>query len=57
LPAVSIWDPFPILCASAVCSPYREGKPLYVDDNHLSGRGNDLLYPHFVAHLHKLASR
>jgi peptidoglycan/LPS O-acetylase OafA/YrhL len=57
LPAVSVWDPFPILCASAVCSPYREGKPLYVDDNHLSGRGNDLLYPHFVAHLHKLASR
>jgi hypothetical protein len=57
LPAVTVWDPFPILCAGAVCSPYRGGEPLYFDDNHVSGRGNDLLYPHFAAHLRSVGIR
>jgi len=47
LPQVAIWDPFPVLCPDAVCQVTKEGRPLYFDADHLSGYGNDVLYPNF----------
>ncbi|POR55912.1 peptidoglycan/LPS O-acetylase OafA/YrhL [Paraburkholderia eburnea] len=49
VPAVSVWDPFPILCPAGAnrCSAYRDGKPLFFDGDHLSGFGNRLVAPSF----------
>ena len=44
--ALTIWDPFPILCASDPCRAFDPaGRPLFFDGDHLSGHGNDLVYP------------
>jgi peptidoglycan/LPS O-acetylase OafA/YrhL len=51
---VHIWDPFPILCPGPVCSAFDNGKPVFVDDNHLSGYGNRLLVPSFTNALRKI---
>ncbi len=47
-PELIIWDPFPILCPGSVCSVFRDGKPLFFDQDHLSGYGNQLLLPSFL---------
>ena len=44
-PRLFIWDPFPALCPHATCEAVPGGKPLFFDGDHLSGAGNDLLYP------------
>ena len=44
---VKILDPLPYLCDDQKCDGTRRGVPLYVDDNHLSERGNRLLVPMF----------
>jgi len=45
-PALKIWDPFPILCPANPCHALDQtGRPLFFDGDHLSGHGNDLLYP------------
>lgn len=44
---ISVWDPFPLLCPDQTCTPFRDGKPLFFDADHLSGFGNDLLYGNF----------
>jgi hypothetical protein len=45
LPAVSVWDPFPILCPADPCRALdARGRPQVFDADHLSGHGNDLLY-------------
>ncbi|MEM7197558.1 MAG: acyltransferase family protein [Pseudomonadota bacterium] len=47
-PNVTIWDPLPILCPGKVCKVHDEnGLPLFFDTDHLSGHGNDVLYPEF----------
>ena len=46
-PALVIWDPFPILCPDSVCSAFLDGKPLFIDQDHLSGYGNQLLLESF----------
>jgi hypothetical protein len=54
VPGVSIWDPFPVLCPeAAMCSEYRDGKPLFFDGDHVSGYGNRLLAPSFVSFVTK----
>ncbi|MCW3847493.1 acyltransferase [Sphingomonas sp. LB-2] len=45
LPGLFVWDPFPALCPGEVCQAQAGGKPLFFDGDHLSGAGNDLLYP------------
>lgn len=45
---VAIWDPFPVLCPSPVCQAYRDRRPLFFDGDHLSGYGNEVLYPSFL---------
>ena len=51
MPAISIWDPLPVLCPGPVCLSSRNGKPLYFDGDHLSAYGNRLLAPTFEQHL------
>ena len=46
-PAITIWDPFPLLCPSETCSAVVDGKPLFFDGDHLSSHGNMVLYPAF----------
>lgn len=54
-PALSVWDPFPILCPTQTCSAFdRQGKPLFFDSNHLSGHGNRVLAPSFITRVQKL---
>lgn len=50
-PGVSVWDPLPVLCPDAVCSAFRDGRPLYFDADHLSQYGNDVLLPAFLHHV------
>lgn len=48
---VYIWDPFPTLCPGMTCEAIVNGAPLFLDGDHLSGHGNNLLYPEFVSFL------
>lgn len=54
LPHVSIWDPFPVLCPSERCSAWDGGRPLFLDADHLSGHGNQVLLPSFSQHINDL---
>jgi peptidoglycan/LPS O-acetylase OafA/YrhL len=47
-PGLHAWDPLPLLCPGSTCSAFDHGKPLYLDDNHLSGYGNRVLVPAFT---------
>ncbi|MFH0754596.1 MAG: SGNH hydrolase domain-containing protein [Candidatus Omnitrophota bacterium] len=51
---VDVWDPFPVLCPEPVCSAFNKDKPLFVDDNHISGYANRLLVPSFTNALRKI---
>lgn len=42
-PRIELWDAFSLLCNQPVCQPMREGRPLFVDTDHVSGYANDLL--------------
>ena len=48
LPGSSVWDPFPVLCPGRECNAYRDGKPLFLDGDHLSGNGNMFLLHSFT---------
>ncbi len=50
-PAVTVWDPLPVLCPGAICEAIHEGRPLYFDGDHLSGYANESLLPSFRAAL------
>lgn len=43
-----ILDPLPYLCDETFCYGSKDGLPLYVDDDHLSERGNRRLIPLFA---------
>lgn len=43
VPALRIWDPFPLLCPGSSCSTFRDGKPLFFDGDHLSAHATRLL--------------
>ena len=51
MPALSVWDPLPILCPGTVCEAQMDGRPLYFDGDHLSAYGNRVLIPDFERHL------
>jgi hypothetical protein len=55
IPGVTVWDPLPALCDQSWCNAYDDKGPLFFDDNHLSGHGNDVLFRSFAAHLRKVA--
>ncbi len=44
---VMVWDPFPPLCPTDVCSAFNDDIPLFFDGDHLTGYGNAQLYPSF----------
>jgi len=47
--SVEVWDPFDALCAAPTCSAFRDGRPLFIDGDHLSGYGNLVIYDSFRA--------
>ncbi len=49
--AIKIWNPYDILCPGMRCFPFRDGKPLYRDSNHLALYGAAYLGPHFLKFL------
>jgi len=46
-PALTVWDPLPLLCGPQTCSAVEDGEPLFFDNDHLSGHGNRVLLPSF----------
>jgi peptidoglycan/LPS O-acetylase OafA/YrhL len=48
-PGVTVWDPFPVLCAGDSCRAITESGPLFFDGDHLSNVGNRVLYQAFSA--------
>lgn len=54
LPGASVWDPFPTLCPEATCAAFSHAHPLFFDGDHLSGYGNRMLLPGFIAHFDTL---
>ncbi|WP_114944865.1 acyltransferase family protein [Microvirga calopogonii] len=48
VPGVSVWDPYPVLCPEDECRAWRDGQPLFLDGDHISGMGNTLLLPSFT---------
>ncbi|MCG7394030.1 acyltransferase [Microvirga sp. ACRRW] len=48
VPGVTIWDPYPVLCPESECSVWKDGKPLFLDGDHVSGYGNETLLPSFT---------
>lgn len=56
-PSVRLADPAQILCAEGDrCLAVREGRPVYIDNNHLSTHGAKLLRPLFVPLFRSMAS-
>ena len=46
-----VWDVFDELCSETMCSHFKEGRPLFFDDNHLSVYGSKSLSSNFVSFL------
>ena len=53
-PNIIIWDPFPILCKTDICSAFDKNLPLFFDGDHLSAHGNRILYPSFLSIIKKI---
>lgn len=47
-PRVRVVDPVPLLCRDGWCDGSRDGRPLYLDDDHLNPEGSRLLVPMFA---------
>jgi hypothetical protein len=54
LPGVTIWDPAQVLCDDTTCRAKRDGKSMFFDGDHLSGWGNDVLWPSFEQHITRI---
>jgi peptidoglycan/LPS O-acetylase OafA/YrhL len=54
MPALTVWDPFPVLCPGETCQAMRDGRPLFFDGDHISGYANHLLLPSFTRMLESL---
>src|SRR5690348_17088310 len=49
--SISVWDPLPVLCPHRTCAAFDGRHPVFFDGDHLSGYGNELLVPAFLAFL------
>lgn len=49
IPAVHVWDPFPVLCPTNTCTVTRNGRPIFFDGDHLSAFGDAIVYPSFAS--------
>ncbi|MBU4611216.1 acyltransferase [Achromobacter sp. GG226] len=57
VPGAAIWDPFPVLCPEGPeCHAMRDGRPLFLDGDHISGYGNELVVDAFKGFLKGLAN-
>jgi peptidoglycan/LPS O-acetylase OafA/YrhL len=56
-PAVAAWDPFPVLCGTAICHAIAASGPIFFDGDHLSNIGNRMLYPNFASFLRQVLER
>jgi hypothetical protein len=56
-PAVAVWDPFPVLCGTAICHAIDASGPIFFDGDHLSNIGNRILYPNFALFLRQVLER
>lgn len=52
-----VWDPFEQLCPVEQCTPEDANGPLFFDTDHLTGHGNEVLYPFFVRALDQMGLR
>ena len=48
---VYVWDAFDELCPDNTCTHFRNGKPLFLDDDHVSAYGSKLLSANFLSFL------
>ncbi len=55
LPAAAVWDPLPVLCPTSVCASLDQDGPRFFDGDHLSARGNRVLYADFERLLDRIA--
>jgi hypothetical protein len=53
-PGIFVWDPFDVLCPGAICKAVVDGKPLFIDGDHVSDHANQVLYPSFLAFLRRV---
>ena len=51
---VYLYDPFPVLCTATECPVEKDGKVLYLDNNHLSMVGVRLLEPSLIAMVNQI---
>ncbi len=56
LPGLEVWDVFDILCPGETCLPQLGNQPLFFDGDHISGVGNDHIFPSFVSLIHEQKS-
>ncbi|MBA2965411.1 MULTISPECIES: acyltransferase family protein [Ramlibacter] len=57
-PAVIEFDPLPRFCDSVRCSPFdADGKPLYLDDDHLNWRGAEAVARELMGRIGNLGTR
>jgi hypothetical protein len=54
LPGIFVWDPLDVLCPGVTCKAVVDGKPLFVDGDHVSDHANQVLYPSFLAFLRRV---
>jgi peptidoglycan/LPS O-acetylase OafA/YrhL len=53
-PNVIVWDPYDLLCPGDYCYPFKNARPLFRDDDHLSLYGSAYLAPDFIAFVRRL---
>jgi hypothetical protein len=53
LPGIRVWNAFDLLCPGRKCSAFRGPLPLFMDGDHLSGYGQEFLYPNLRQQLIK----
>lgn len=56
-PSLHVWDPLPLLCDARRCNAMQDGLPLFFDQDHLSGHGNQVLLPDFDRLLLRIAGQ
>ena len=54
---VFLYDPFPVLCTATECPVEKDGKVLYLDNNHLSMPGVRLLEPSLIALVNQILDK
>lgn len=55
--SVFSWDPVPALCDVSLCESFRQGRPLFLDGDHLSQAGNEALAPSFIERIKQVLDR